>query len=483
MKKQSLYQRTAVLLCCSLAAAVLSACGGTESNAKKQEPSDDIAHDSQPETPSSSEALALPHAVYPLMAPYPNDTEFFYEDGTFNDTAFDQAYDAWDNSRRAQREQPEGYQEGFSSFFASSLPVFLSGDSKENHIYSPLNVYMALGMLAEITDGNSRRQILNTLGASDIDTLRMQAKAVWNANYCRDGAVTSVLASSLWLSNQIAFRPETLSSLADIYYASSYQGTMGSDELNGELQNWLDEQTGGLLAEQAKQVKLDADTVIALATTVFYQARWADSFSKSETAPGTFHTPDGDTECDFMHQSGPRNYYWGEHFAAVSQYMNAGGGSMWFFLPDEGTDVSDLLTDGEILSLLSADSGQSKAPSENQSYLIVNLSVPKFDAVSQLDLADGLKALGITDVFDTERSDFSPLTESSAPLFVSSAQHAARVTIDEDGCTATAFTVIAVAGTAMPPDEEVDFILDRPFLFVLTGMDGLPLFAGIINHP
>ncbi len=30
----------------------------------------------------------------------------------------------------------------------------------------------------------------------------------------------------------------------------------------------------------------------------------------------------------------------------------------------------------------------------------------------------------------------------------------------------------------MPPEEEVDFTLDRPFLFVITGEDGLPLFVG-----
>ena len=39
------------------------------------------------------------------------------------------------------------------------------------------------------------------------------------------------------------------------------------------------------------------------------------------------------------------------------------------------------------------------------------------------------------------------------------------------------------AGAAMPPDEEVDFILDRPFLFVIESHDGLPLFVGTVNTP
>jgi hypothetical protein len=34
----------------------------------------------------------------------------------------------------------------------------------------------------------------------------------------------------------------------------------------------------------------------------------------------------------------------------------------------------------------------------------------------------------------------------------------------------------------MPLQDEIDFVLDRPFLFVITGEDGLPLFIGIVNQ-
>ena len=55
--------------------------------------------------------------------------------------------------------------------------------------------------------------------------------------------------------------------------------------------------------------------------------------------------------------------------------------------------------------------------------------------------------------------------------------------IDEEGVQAAAYTVITGAGSAMPPDEEVDFVLDRPFAFVVTLSDKLPLFAGVVNNP
>ena len=68
-------------------------------------------------------------------------------------------------------------------------------------------------------------------------------------------------------------------------------------------------------------------------------------------------------------------------------------------------------------------------------------------------------------------------------IFVSQVQHDIRVTIDEEGVTAAAYTAMSACAAAMPPEDEVDFVLDRPFLFVLTNEDGLPLFAGIVEQP
>ena len=74
------------------------------------------------------------------------------------------------------------------------------------------------------------------------------------------------------------------------------------------------------------------------------------------------------------------------------------------------------------------------------------------------------------------------MTDDTA-AYLSQAQHAARVAVDEEGVTAAAYTVMMMCGTAAPPEEEVDFVLNRPFVFAITGTDGLPLFAGIVHQP
>lgn len=430
-------------------------------------------------SPLVTSAYAIAQARYPEMAPYPNEAEYFDEEtGIFDSEGFSEVYDAWWTDRRAQRNQPEGYADGLDDFFAASIGQFLSGAGEKNRVYSPLNVYMALAMLAELTDGNSRQQILDLLGSGGIEELRAQASALWNANYCDDGATTSVLASSVWLNQDVSFVQETMDTLARNYYASSYQGEMGSDEFNKALQDWLNEQTGGLLEEQAGQIEMDARTILALATTVYFRAKWADEFSESRTEPDVFHAPGGDVTCDFMHQSIMRLACWGDSFTAVDLPFGTDGG-MWIILPDEGVGVDELLRDEQAVEFILSN-GEDW---ENSKYLTVNLAVPKFDVTSQLELSEGLKALGVTDVFDWVISDFSPMTEDVDEIYVSKVQHDARVVIDEEGCTAAAYTVMAVSGGAMPPDEEIDFVADRPFLFVITGADGLPLFVGVVNRP
>ena len=151
---------------------------------------------------------------------------------------------------------------------------------------------------------------------------------------------------------------------------------------------------------------------------------------------------------------------------------------MKLLLPDEGVSPEGLLQDEEAMDFLLGSGDW-----ENSKFLIVNLALPKFDVSSDLDLNESLQALGVTDVFSPADADFSSAIQDADGVYLSRADHAARVAIDEEGVTAAAYTVMMEAGAAEPPDEEIDFTLDRPFVFAITARSGLPLFVGIVNIP
>lgn len=439
-----------------------------------------------------AKANALSAAQYPEIHPYPRQDDYFDNYTSFSSVEYDRDLKAWRSDMKALRTGMD-YTGLMDEFLSRSTAQFLAGAGAENRVYSPLNVYMALSMLAETAGENSRAQILNLLQVDSIEALRERANALWRDNYRDDGTVTAILGNSLWLRDDFTYSQEVLGTLAKTYYASSFSGKMGTEEYNQALRDWLNEQTHGLLAEQAQGLEMPADTALALASTLYFKAAWGSEFNPENTETDTFHALSGDVDGSFMHKTIEMGtYYWGEHFAALELGFQEGG-SMWLILPDEGYALDKLLDSGEAMDFLLHDkhgrwdekAQETVGAWPDQKTLKVNLSMPRFDVSSDLDLIEGLKALGVTDVFDWTVSNFDPLEASTDdPLYISKAQHAARVKVDEEGCEAAAYTVMIMeCGAAMPPDEEVDFTLDRPFLFAITGDSGLPLFTGVVNQP
>ena len=416
--------------------------------------------------PGGLKAFAIATPEYPETAAYPA-------------VEFGESAEKWYQSK-AYRASFYGSGAGLADFYFGSAAEIL-GNTSENAVYSPLSAYLALGMLAELTDGNTRAQILQALGADSIDALRTQVNGVFNANFFNDGATIVIPANSVWLGEDIDYEQDALERLARDYYAASFHGKFGSKNYDAAVQEWLNAQTGDLLKNEAGSVSFPLDTVVGLFSTLCFRAKWGDAFSSSKTEAGAFYAPAGVQTADFMHQTMEHgHYYYGDGFGAVRlPFKN--GCAMTFILPDEGVSPDALFQNAAALDFMKlAGTDRTLSEYENTAYVKINLAVPKFDITATTDLTEPLKALGVTDCFDASVSDFSPLTQKELNVSVTSAKQSARVAVDEEGVTAVAFTQMLGAGDAIPPEEEIDFTLDRPFVFILSGFDGDPLFVGTV---
>ena len=364
---------------------------------------------------------------------------------------------------------------GKMAHYYSAITAQLLAESEENTVCSPLNTYIALAMLAEVSDGNTRQQILDALGAKSIDGLRSEVKSIWESNYVNTPFLKSLLANSMWLNKKYEFNEKTLKTLAENYYASSFMGTPGSEDMNKALRDWTNANTGNLLTEYTENMELDPSTVLELVSTIYFKASWDDKFYESHNTEETFHGTKGDTTATMMHQSMVTSLYETEQFTAIGLDL-FGSGTMYFYLPKEGVNVNELASSEEALALTRSESAV------ESTYLMVNISLPKFKVSQQTDLLPILEALGITDALDPDLANFSPVTKSGTPLFVNKANHSALVEIDENGVTGAAYTEIAMVEGAMLSTDEVDFTLDRPFMFVVTGGDDSVLFTGMVKN-
>ncbi|MBR6398729.1 MAG: serpin family protein [Lachnospiraceae bacterium] len=420
---------------------------------------------------STATPATTPDGFQAVTAVYPGPTAEKMNSQEFIES--DEHWDWWD-AYRAKADASAALQSGMEDYYKSLMARLLPSEN-ENTVCSPLNTYIAFAMLAEVTDGNSRKQILDMLGVSGIDALRSNIKTLWEGNYADTPVLKSLLANSLWLKNSVSYNSDTLSRLASDYYASSVSGEPGSAAMDEALQKWTDDNTGGLLKEHTKGMKLNPETVLALVSTIYYKAEWTDHFNKNATTKETFHGASGDTEVDMMHLTDSLSVFTTDTFTSVGLSL-LDSGSMYFYLPKEGTDISALASDPDLL----AATRWSEDP--RFSFPLVNLSVPKFSVSAKTDLLDAIASMGVTDVLDPSVSDFSPLTEEVPEIFLSQAEHAALVEVDEDGVTGAAYTVLAMAAGAALIEDEIDFTLDRPFLFIITGRDGSVLFSGVVNN-
>ena len=420
------------------------------------------SHDCENFQPISLAPFAVSVSKYPERVQYPT-----------NDNNID--YEKW-REDWLKRKDYFGAADNLDAFFETIAEKLLSTYEDDNLVFSPLNIYMALAMIAETSKDNTRQQILDLVGAQSIECLRNQANKIWNANYQNDGVTTSILANSLWLSKNYEYNAQVVDTLVKEYYASAFSGEMGSEDYNNALRTWINEQTGNLLSDYVNSIELSPDTILSLVSTVYYNDQWISEFKELDTYNDTFHTPVGEVEVQFMHKTeNSVSFYRGGKFTSISKEFE-GGGEMMFVLPDSNYSVEDLVNDKETLSFAL------RSQYEGGENLKINLSVPKFDVNSTLDLRDALESMGIKDCFDSGVSQLSVTSDESAKAYINDIKHSARVKIDEEGVEAAA-VVIAMYGSGAFPNKEIDFTLDKPFLFVIKNSEGLPLFVGIVNYP
>ncbi|MGN8895487.1 serpin family protein [Flavonifractor sp. HCP28S3_F3] len=417
-------------------------------------------------------AIALP--TYPDLPQYPAEPAFATEAAW---ERYQEEYDAYWNAWRDYRDEvPALYktpelEEALAAFTGESTALALAGE--DNRIYSPVSLWFALAMLAETTGGETRQQVLDALGASDLEQLRDWADILWHTLYQDDGTATTLLGNSIWLNENVTFHQDVLENLAEHYYASSYQVPMGTDEADQALADWVAEQTKGLIGSDGKVLETTTDTLNVLASTLYYQAGWSDEFNDRLTEEDIFTAADGtETQVDFMHTTRDATFLRQDGYQAAS--LGTKGGTMTFVLPDEGVSPADLLADPDFLTQLTQ--------SENEIYGEVQWSVPKFDVDSTLNLKPTLEGLGITNVFDADASDFTPLTDIE-PVWLDQAKQIARVKVDEKGVEAAAVTLMADnAGAAPPEDSKICVMdLDRPFLFIIRDGSAI-LFVGVVEQ-
>lgn len=361
-----------------------------------------------------------------------------------------------------------------NKFTYNTAAQILKGNGT-NRCYSPLSLYYALALAATGAEGSTRDELMTLLGAEDTVGLSEQCGNLYRLLYTDNKISRLKIANSLWLDKetdgrQVSFKDSFIKNATEHFYASLFTADFSEESAGRAMGKWISENTNGTLTPE---FKTDAQQIMSILNTVYFYDQWVDLFKADNTKEDTFHLESGqEVVCDFMNMTyGSHGFIRGDGYTRSSLNLKENG-SMIFILPDEGVDISELMTSPqkleEIFEQVEDKHGE------------VVWSIPKFKYASSFDLVDSLKALGVTSAFSLESADFSGITD--APAFISGIKQETHISIDENGVEASAFTRIDYAGSAMPEDK-AEMILNRPFIYGITASDGALLFVGVCMNP
>ena len=340
--------------------------------------------------------------------------------------------------------------------FAFRFLKAVDASQDKDYVMSPLSMQFLLGMLLNGTGGTTADEICRVLGygAGEIDAVNAFSEAMLKQLPALDGKTTLAIANALVVNKGWSLNKD-------------YIGK-GSAEI---INKWCSDHTQGLIPSILE--KTDPSILAYLIDALYFKSEWVKPFPKEATyQKGRFTTAAGKTvSVPMMHQSECFLYQANDTFRAVNLPYGNGAFSMTVILPAEGKTLAD------VIASLDAEKWQVFAESKDE--ILVNLTLPKFETNSFLDLKDLLIGMGMPTAFDAKSADFSPMSPNASHLdFV---KQKAVIKVSEEGAEAAAVSFAGVDGNSIsgPSEPFVLFHADHPFLYLITeSSTGAILFAG-----
>ncbi|MFT0848253.1 serpin family protein [Actinomycetaceae bacterium L2_0104] len=353
----------------------------------------------------------------------------------------------------------------------------------ETMVMSPASAVVALSMLGTGASGTAEEELSQLLGAegqardeavnalmATLDPYRADLEEIDPEEIPEEPVLH--LANQAVVSDQTDIEQDYLDSLAKWYDAGVLTTDLASPDSKKILDQWVNENTAGLIEESA--VEPDPDLRLVLQNAVLLAAPWNDPFEEESTSDGEFATAAGETvTAEYMKDTRTIDYAENDGWKMIDlPYGTDGNLVARYVLPPEGTGLEEVTADD--LSALE---------SSLQSTL-VRVTIPKLDLSSSIDLKDPLIQQGLASVF----SFTPPVLQHISPeeLYVTLIVQQGKVRVDEEGTVAAAVTEIGVeAGSAPgPSDEPAEFRAERPHLVLLLDETvGWDLFQIAVNDP
>jgi serpin B len=355
----------------------------------------------------------------------------------------------------------------------------------QNIFISPFSVSIALQMLGNGAEGNTKSEIQSVLRTESLpqDKLNAASKRL-NQFIKSQTALTLDSANGIWYQNHFHLKPDFGAAARDFFGATPGPVDFESPKSADIINQWASKETRGKVSGIVSFPFPPATRVI-LVNAIYFKGKWDDPFDKHLTKPRDFYLANGSKkQTPMMSQHKEFRYQENGDFQAVRLPYAGNNLAMYLFLPAKNSSPARLL---DVLSEKNESKKMLRQFTDREGTVIF----PKFKFDYDILLNQPLQDLGMPQAFSETTADFSAMADE--PLFVNEVKQKSFVDVNEEGTEAAAVTELGLSsGIEMEPPKPFEMIIDRPFLFVIAD-DYIPiendnpdqaiLFVGIVNEP
>lgn len=369
------------------------------------------------------------------------------------------------------------FDDTYNEFVANAS--LLAKDTNNNTCMSPISLYSALSMLAFSTSGNTKAQILNYMQTSE-EELTKNYKELYKASAYYDSNIDDyreLLTNSLWFDNDFSFKEDGINNVANNSCSNIFKIDFKNPGASDYISDYLKDETNDLIDQK---IDISPDTKLVLLNSLYLNDPWLRFGDEIELSDEKYKFTNNDNSIYsdyFLYRKYNGKIYTNEEIRAMSVYTYHYF-KITFIVPNDNYKINDVFNKQNIISAINTKYDEYDTELYNYQTTVY---FPKFKAESKYDFSNNLKNLGISDVFDLAKADFSPITDNK--ISCDKIIHSSKIEVDRKGIIGAAETYVAVSMAGRYSyDVYQDFIVDRPFGYLVSDQSNRVLFSGIINN-
>lgn len=353
----------------------------------------------------------------------------------------------------------------------------LQKDKEENILISPFSLFIALSMVNNGADGETKKEIQKVLHTNlEIDQLNEQNKMLFDKVNKNNEEIRLGMANSIWLNEHFHFQDTFAQNMKKYYKAEIEKINIMSQETFKSINDWIKEKTNGKIEKIVERPLDDKEIVSILINAIYFKGQWLKEFDANLTENRTFYLNNQSIkEIPYMQQQNKWLYFENELFQAVSLPYKDGNLSMKVIMPKEQTKLEDVMNN------MTNENWEkwSKEFSVKEGTVLI----PKFQMKYEVDLNEVLKQLGMKSAFE-KGANFNKLIKEKDSLWIDQIKQVSFIDVSEEGTEAAAATSVVVITETSIENEPFYMEVNRPFfLAVVDEKIDIILFLGLIQNP